>query len=89
MDGRGSLFFMRMCLCTFERAHTLLVERRVLMDERDWLPVQQWKCLKHLGPRDGRVTVPHPEDLWTCLCEHTRAPCVGWNLRRWRGGVVM
>lgn len=58
MDGLDSLFFMRMCLCTFERAHALLVERRVLMDERHPLLVQQWKGLKHRGPRDGPCHSP-------------------------------
>lgn len=53
MDGRVSLFSVRMGLCTFERAHVLLLERRALMDERHPLPVHQWKCLKHLSPWDG------------------------------------
>ncbi|TWW65345.1 CUB and sushi domain-containing protein 2 [Takifugu flavidus] len=30
----------------------------VVMDERHPLPVQQWKCLKHLGPRDGPCHSP-------------------------------
>lgn len=71
MDSLDSLFFMRMCLCTFERAHALLVERRVLMDERHPLPV---------APEMGHV--PLPGDLWTCHVGHTRAPHVGWNLQR-------
>lgn len=58
MDGRSSLFSVRMCMCTPERIHVLPLERRVLMDERHPLLVQQWKCLKHLGPRDGSCHSP-------------------------------
>lgn len=58
MDGRSSLFSVHMRLCTFERIHMLPLERCVVMDERHPLPVQQWKRLKHLGPRDGPCHSP-------------------------------
>lgn len=50
------------CLCAcarFERApRCFLRERRALMDERRPLPLQQWKCLKHRGPRDAPCHSP-------------------------------
>lgn len=55
-DGWQELFVLGAYVLV--HIHVLPLERCVVMDERHPLPVQQWKCLKHLGPRDGPCHSP-------------------------------
>lgn len=79
-DGwRGSWLSACMCLGIYYYP----VERGALMDEEHPLPFQQWKCLKHPGPRDGPCHSPPSWWLMDLPDKHPRAAAVGLSMGGW------